>query len=496
MGKQMTAVLFPGQGAYYGRALLDLQEAYPELVSVFAEIDSAARPLVGDLAVDTLFPAQRMRQHESKPPEMAHLLLDAPEALQLAIYAVSVAVYEVMRNRGLRPDVLVGHSLGEIAALVSAGAFTIADGAQIVCHRSLVLSEAGLGEAYMAVVATNADQAQRLLDLVGDPQTVVAVENHPSQTVLSGQAASLDTVARLAACLQLDFTRVKSPYPFHSPLLEQVDEKFAVRIRAIRQQRLQVPVYSPIVGRRYTGDDALTEILAGHFTRPVRFLQGIAELAADGTTVFVESGALDGLTKIVRRVAGSSATALPTLLPEAGGAAGIARALEQLSGLGVVSAPAVGVADLEQLRLAFLPDVPAANFAPFWAERGSHVTAFARREHAAFDLTLASGTPVNGGVAASASPAAPPAVSVPAGAGRDAILSQLTDLYATALEYPAEVFAEDTELEGELGVDSVKQTELLGRVGEQFQLPPRPADFRPGPYNTLGKIADLVLSAA
>jgi acyl carrier protein len=76
------------------------------------------------------------------------------------------------------------------------------------------------------------------------------------------------------------------------------------------------------------------------------------------------------------------------------------------------------------------------------------------------------------------------------------VLGKLVSLYAGALEYPAEVFAEDTELEGELGVDSVKQTELLGRVSEQFGLPPRPADFRPGPFNTLGKIADLVLSAA
>lgn len=332
MGKEMTAVLFPGQGAYYGRALLDLQEGYPEVKSVFAEIDSAARPLVGDLGVHTLFPPRAQ--------EIDHWLRDAPEALQLAIYAASVAVYSVLRKRGLRPDVLIGHSLGEITALVAAGAFTVADGAQIVCHRSLVLREAGFGDAYMAVVGTNAEQAQRLIDLVGDPQTVIAVENHPTQTVVSGRAATLDTVARLAAGLRVDFTRLKSPYPFHSPLLEPAEEKFADRIRAIRQQPLEIPVHSPIVGRAYRDDDVLTEILASHFTRPVRFLDSVRELAAGGASVFVESGALDALTKIVRRAAGPSVAAISTLLPEAGGAAGIARALEHLTELGAVEARA------------------------------------------------------------------------------------------------------------------------------------------------------------
>lgn len=67
-------------------------------------------------------------------------------------------------------------------------------------------------------------------------------------------------------------------------------------------------------------------------------------------------------------------------------------------------------------------------------------------------------------------------------------------MYAEALEYPIEVFSDEVELEAELGIDSVKQTELLARVSERYQLPPRPADFRLSNYNTMGKVVDLIYS--
>jgi acyl carrier protein len=65
-------------------------------------------------------------------------------------------------------------------------------------------------------------------------------------------------------------------------------------------------------------------------------------------------------------------------------------------------------------------------------------------------------------------------------------------MYATALEYPSEVFTEEVELEAELGIDSVKQTELLARVSERYNLPPRPADFKMSEYYTMGRIVDFV----
>ncbi|WP_406091561.1 acyltransferase domain-containing protein [Kitasatospora purpeofusca] len=491
MPETSIAVLFPGQGAFYGRALADLRDEFPEVGPVLAEIGDAARPLLGDRAVDQLF--------ATRTPDTEQLLREAPEALQLAIYAVSTATYAVLRARGLRPNVLIGHSLGEIAALVAAGAFTPAEGAEIVCHRSIALREAGLGDAYMAAIGTDASRAQRLVDLVGDPLTGIAVENHAGQTVLSGRAETLDTIGRLAAVLKIDFARLKSPYAFHSPLLGPAAEKFAARIADIRQRPLETTVHSPIIGRAYEDADRLTELLAGHFTARVRFGDTVRELAGTGVSVFVESGALDALSRITGRIVETPVTTVPTLLPEAGGAAVLRQALDRLASVGAVAAGSGGGSSADQLRAALLSDVPAEDFEAFWNGRGVEVRAFAREAYLTYlgakeePSVGAANAGLNGSVngSANASVAAVPAVAV----DRDTLVRQLADIYAEALEYPAEVFEEATDLEAELGVDSVKQTELLVRVGNRYELPPRPSDVRPAAYNTLGKIADLIISS-
>ncbi|MFB6888375.1 acyltransferase domain-containing protein [Kitasatospora sp. NPDC056327] len=480
MPETSIAVLFPGQGAFYGRALADLRDEFPEVGPVLDEIGDAARPLLGDRAVDLLFAAGT--------PDTEQLLREAPEALQLAIYAVSTATYTVLRGRGLQPDVLIGHSLGEIAALVAAGAFSPAEGAEIVCHRSIALREAGLGDAYMAAIGTNADRAQKLVDLVGDPLSGIAVENHEGQTVLSGRAETLDTIGRLAAVLKTDFARLKSPYAFHSPLLGPAAEKFAERIADIRQRPLQSTVHSPILGRAYEDGDRLTELLAGHFTTRVRFGDTVRELAASGVSVFVESGALDALGRITGRTVPTPVTTLPTLLPEAGGAAVLRQALDRLASVGAVTPGAGGASPADQLRAALLSDVPAGDFEAFWNGRGGDVRAFAREAY----LTYLGARSEEKTEERSAAPAA---AGAPVAVDRDSLVRQLADIYAEALEYPSEVFEEGTDLEAELGVDSVKQTELLVRVGNRYELPPRPSDVRPAAYNTLGKIADLIIAS-
>ncbi|MFF2661486.1 acyltransferase domain-containing protein [Kitasatospora sp. NPDC058032] len=482
MPETSIAVLFPGQGAFYGRALADLRDEFPEVGPVLAEIGDAARPLLGDHAVEQLLAV--------RTPDTEQLLRDAPEALQLAIYAASTAAYGVLRARGLCPKVLVGHSLGEIAALVAAGAFSPAEGAEIVCHRSIALREAGSGEAgsgdaYMAAVGTDADRAQKLVDLVGDPLSGIAVENHDGQTVLSGRAEALDAIGRLAAVLKTDFARLKSPYAFHSPLLGPAAEKFAERIADIRQRPLRTAVHSPILGRAYEDGDRLTELLAGHFTTRVRFADTVRELAAGGVSVFVESGALDALSRITGRIVATPVTTVPTLLPEAGGAALLRRALDRLALMGAVRAGAGGVSTADQLRAALLSDVPAEDFEAFWDGRGGDVRAFAREAYLTYLGARGDGREGAKGKAKDAV----------ARVDREVLVRQLADIYAEALEYPAEVFEEGTDLEAELGVDSVKQTELLVRVGRRYELPPRPSDVRPAAYNTLGKIADLILAS-
>lgn len=511
-----TAALFPGQGAYFAGALAGVRDD-PEVRELVREIDEVAVRHAGGSVSEPLF--------ATDGPAIDELLGSAPDLLQLAIYTASVAAHRLLLNRGVRPDVLVGHSFGEIAALVGAGAFTPADGARIVCHRDAALRESAEPDGYLLAVRADAARAERILGLIGDARAVVAAENHDQQTILAGPQSAMDTAVAVAAALGLGALALRAPYPFHSPLVHEAAFDFADRIRDIPQAPLGARVYSPILGRVYRDVDRLTALLAGHLIRPVRFAPALRELRAAGVGVFVECGPLDGLTKIARAVLGSDAEYVAPLTP----AAATVEVIAELAGVPHNSS---GADEQDAVHQALAPGLSAAEFKRRWRE---HVERIMHRTIAEFDAEVdprasvaksastdaldtedydwIAPAPVPRASAPTALPAAPAAPApafalssperaelLPGGPDIDAVppraelLRELVVLYADALEYPPEVFDEDTDLESELGVDSVKQTELLRRVGDNYRLGPLPTDFKLGEHNTLGRIADLINS--
>src|ERR1019366_2435532 len=211
MNRSRVAVLFAGQGAFFGGALKESSLAYPLIRDVFAEVDSVAQAKLSQSVSEKLWHPQ--------PPGIDQWLKDSPDLLQLAIYGISVATFQVLAAQGLRPDVLMGHSFGEIAALVCAGSFTVAEGAEIIFERTAALAKLGGAEGYMAALGTDVSTAGALITLVGNHEAVIAGENHQGQTVLSGSKPKMDTLGELARVLRLPFVKLNSPYPFHSPLM-------------------------------------------------------------------------------------------------------------------------------------------------------------------------------------------------------------------------------------------------------------------------------------
>ena len=163
---------------------------------------------------------------------------------------------------------------------------------------------------------------------------------------------------------------------------------------------------------------------------------------------------------------------------------------------------------IENLGNTIFPGIAKATFEAFWADRGKNIAGYAMEEFEDFlasnkisfaqlftqalsSMEMAEPAPASPVLTVTAPVSASPAPAS-AGLSREKLFKELTALYATALEYPEEVFSEEVELEGELGIDSVKQTELLARVSEKYNLPERPADFRMSDYHTMGLITDFV----
>jgi malonyl CoA-acyl carrier protein transacylase len=500
MADGKVVLLFPGQGAFDGELLRAAHREYAEVEQVFATIDRVAVELFGRQLSTVLF--------GSRTVGIQDLVRDEPWVSQLAIYGSDLAAHAVLVGHGLRPDVLVGHSLGEIAALVAANAFSVEDGARVVAHR--VLAVQGVGpDGYLAALATQVARAQLIVDLVQDPLVAVAAVNHDHQVVLSGSSSGMDTLQVIARHLGIGSVRLHSPFPFHSPILRPAVAEFADRIRGLDQRPLDIPVYSPILRRYYESDDVLADLLAEHLVAPVRFAEALRRVHADGGRVFVETGALSALSKLVGTVIPAGTTALSTLARgRADGSpdsVALADTLAALRAGGWLKGESV-----RKLGETLAPGVDAGVFAAFWVEhRGEisslvadRVAAFARRTTVPATRTASPVRLVS--VPAPSSPvrlSAVPTVSGPSSKlfrtiDRETLLAEIRTVYATALEYPEEVFTDDVLLEAELGVDSVKQIELMTRVAARYGISEQAQGLRLTDYDTMGKVVDFVHAAS
>lgn len=284
-----VAALFPGQGAFYWAALKESRAHFPVIEEIVSEVDAVASKRINGSISDALF--------RPGPTSPSALVTPSCELVQLGIYALSVAVYRVLQGSGFHPDILVGHSFGEIASLVCGGAYSVAQGTAIVLHRTAAL-KALSGSGYMAVLNVGGSRAEELLAMAGGADIAVASENHRGQTVISGSNAAMDHCAAIAATLKISFTRLKSAYAFHSPVMKSARREFRRRIRPITAKYPATPVFSPILNRYYTAGDVLADCLADHLVLPVRFACSVRKMYDAGVRTFVECGALNALTKI------------------------------------------------------------------------------------------------------------------------------------------------------------------------------------------------------
>ncbi|MFD4999871.1 phosphopantetheine-binding protein [Streptomyces buecherae] len=536
-----TVFLLPGQGGYAPGMFAG--ETATEVAEVLHIADAVAgefgRGGVSGLLTDP------------DAPDAATLAKDDSFALQLALYAAALASARRAAHRR-SPDVLVGHSMGEIAALTCAGAFDIADGARLVCHRALALLAHCPQPGGMLALTLPAGRAEHLVRAVAAPGLAVAVTNAPRHTVVSGPEEALATVARVASALEVGTVRLPAPFPFHGPLLGVVAEAFAAAVSDVRQRPLRALVYSPVAGSYVTDATDLKALLARQLTAPVPFLAAVRELHAAGAQHFVECGAA-GLAGLVRRsvpdVSTESTTDTPAEPTTGTGPAPapVDAATQGVDGrdvlgelrelyagtLGYPVEAVTGDADLEadlgidSLKRAEMLGKVSTRFGLDASVDGGRFLAQSTLAELAELVTAAAGRPTDPGAASpTAAPptltadptsaAAPTLVPGPAptaaptlvpeavpasaeiageGAGAHAVLGELRELYAGTLGYPVEAVTGDADLEADLGIDSLKRAEMLGKVSAHFGLDASVDGGRFLAQSTLAELAELIAAA-
>jgi acyl transferase domain-containing protein/acyl carrier protein len=236
-------------------------------------------------------------------------LLDQTGFTQPALFALEVALAALWRSWGVQLDLLIGHSIGELAAAHVAGVFSLDDAARLVASRARLMQGLPAGGAMVSIAASEASVAEALAPHAG--QVSIAAVNGPSSVVISGASELVEAIAAAFESRRVRTWRLAVSHAFHSPLLDPMLEEFSRVARSIEYHRPRCALISNLSGT-FAGDEVTTpEYWVQHARGTVRFAAGIAALHAAGARVFVELGPKPTLLGLVP---GCLPEATPTVL--------------------------------------------------------------------------------------------------------------------------------------------------------------------------------------
>ncbi len=285
----VTAFLFPGQGSQAPGMGRQLAERYPAARAIFDQADEALGFSLSQLCFEG--PAKALKLTENTQP---------------AILTTSVATLAVLREKGIRPDYVAGHSLGEYSALVAAGSIPFRDAVRLVRKRGRCMQEAvpeGVG-AMAALLGISAERVEQVCRSAAQGQVVSPANlNSPVQTVIAGHAEAVNRAvkaataagARMAVLLEVSA-------PFHCTLMEPARDAMAADLDAADFKDLQVPLVNNWAASEITSGEQAREGLKQQIPNPVLWTRTVQHLASRNVSRFIEVGPGRVLTGLLRGI--------------------------------------------------------------------------------------------------------------------------------------------------------------------------------------------------
>ncbi|MBP1467551.1 SDR family NAD(P)-dependent oxidoreductase [Candidatus Chloroploca sp. M-50] len=355
-----VAFLFPGQGSQYLNMGRELAQQSAAVAAVFAEADAVMTPILGQPLTSYLF----VDSNDPAVIKQAERALMQTAITQPAMLTLDIALLTLLSEYGVRPDMVMGHSLGEYGALVAAGIMPFAQALEAAAARGAEMTRVSVEDnGWMAAVMAPLEVIESTLKEV-DGYVVAANLNSYSQAVIGGASRAVEQAIDLFVSRGFQAQRIPVSHAFHTSIVAPASGPLRKVLDRLHIREPELPLVANVTGELYpTTVEGIKDILERQIASPVQWVKGLETLYREGCRIFIECGPKKALKGFVDDVLGDKgdAVALFTNHPKTGEIASFNQALCGLYAAGLDAAEPVAVAAPRQVAAAYAHETPVVT---------------------------------------------------------------------------------------------------------------------------------------